>query len=73
MTPEQLAAKVQRIGRGAGFEVACNGYSTAGDGELVRAYADAGATWWFETFHDARFDVDRVLARVEEGIPLFEE
>jgi alkanesulfonate monooxygenase SsuD/methylene tetrahydromethanopterin reductase-like flavin-dependent oxidoreductase (luciferase family) len=73
MTPEQLAAKVRRIGRGAGFEVACNGYSTAADGDLVHAYADAGATWWFETFHDARFDVERVLARVEEGIPLFEE
>ena len=73
MTPEQLAAKVEQIGRGKDFEVACNGYSTAADGELVRAYAEAGATWWFETFHDARFDIDHVLARVEEGVPAFEE
>jgi alkanesulfonate monooxygenase SsuD/methylene tetrahydromethanopterin reductase-like flavin-dependent oxidoreductase (luciferase family) len=73
MSPEQLAAKVAKIGRADRFDVACNGYSTAGDGELVRAYAEAGATWWFETFHDARYDMDHVLARVQEGIPAFEE
>ena len=67
MSPDELARSVETIDRGAGFDVACNGYSSPEDGALVREYADAGATWWLENLHDRRFDVDGVLARVRAG------
>ena len=67
MSPDALARSVETIGRGAGFDVACNGYSSSDDGVLVREYARAGATWWLENLHDRRFDVDGVLARVRAG------
>ena len=67
MTPDELALKVQTIGRGAGFDVACNGYSSAGDRTLCAAYGDAGATWWLENVHDRRFPPDELLARVAAG------
>jgi alkanesulfonate monooxygenase SsuD/methylene tetrahydromethanopterin reductase-like flavin-dependent oxidoreductase (luciferase family) len=67
MTPDELARKVNTIGRGKGFDVACNGYSSAGDASLCAEYADAGATWWFETLHDRRCTPDEVLARVADG------
>ena len=67
MTADELAAKVARIGRGDGFEVAFNGYSEAG--EDVAAYAEAGATWWFENLHDMRGDPDALIARIDAGPP----
>lgn len=67
MTPDELARKVHAIGRGAGFEVACNGYSSAGERALCAEYADAGATWWLENLHDRRFTPDELLARVTAG------
>lgn len=67
MTPDELARSVATIGRGAGFDVACNGYSSQSDAALCAEYAAAGATWWFENLHDRRFDVDGVLARVRAG------
>jgi len=67
MTPGELARKVQTIGRGAGFDVACNGYSSAGDRELCAEYAAAGATWWLENLHDRRFERDELLSRVAAG------
>ena len=67
MTPDELARKVQAIGRGAGFEVACNGYSSSGEGGLCAQYADAGATWWLENLHDRRLAPDELLARVAAG------
>jgi alkanesulfonate monooxygenase SsuD/methylene tetrahydromethanopterin reductase-like flavin-dependent oxidoreductase (luciferase family) len=67
LAPDELARNVARIGRGAGFDVACNGYSSPSDAALCAEYADAGATWWFENLQDRRFDVDGVLARVREG------
>ena len=67
MTPNELAQKVEQIGRGAGFAVACNGYSSAHDRALCEAYAEAGATWWFENAHDRRFTPDELLARVAAG------
>jgi alkanesulfonate monooxygenase SsuD/methylene tetrahydromethanopterin reductase-like flavin-dependent oxidoreductase (luciferase family) len=67
MTPDELARKVKTIGRGAGFDVACNGYSSAGDEALCAKYAAAGATWWFENLHDRRFAPDGLLARVAAG------
>jgi alkanesulfonate monooxygenase SsuD/methylene tetrahydromethanopterin reductase-like flavin-dependent oxidoreductase (luciferase family) len=67
MTPGDVARSVATIGRGAGFDVACNGYSSPHDAALCTEYADAGATWWFENLHERRFDVDGVLARVRAG------
>lgn len=67
MTPDVLARKVGQIGRTEGFEVACNGYSSAGDRALCETYADAGATWWFENLHDRRFTPDELLERVAAG------
>jgi hypothetical protein len=67
MTPDELAQKVKAIGRSAGFDVACNGYSAAGDPVLCAEYADAGATWWFENLHDRRFPPEELLARVAAG------
>ena len=67
MAPAELARAVATIGRGRGFDVACNGYSAPSDGALCRDYAAAGATWWFENLHDRRLDADGVLARVNAG------
>jgi hypothetical protein len=67
MTPSELSEKVTQIGRGAGFEVACNGYSSAQDRALCEAYAEAGATWWFENMHDRRFTPDELLDRASAG------
>ena len=67
MAPAELAEKVRQIDRGAGFEVACSGYSSADEAALCAEYADAGATWWLENLHDRRFERDDLLARVEAG------
>jgi alkanesulfonate monooxygenase SsuD/methylene tetrahydromethanopterin reductase-like flavin-dependent oxidoreductase (luciferase family) len=67
MTPAELAEKLHRIDRSSGFEVACNGYSSAHDRGLCAEYARAGATWWFENVHDRRFAPEELLARVEAG------
>ncbi len=73
MSPEELAASVKRIGRGSGpetgFDIAFNGYSEPSDARRVHAYAQAGATWWLENFHDRRYDLKATLARVEAGPP----
>jgi alkanesulfonate monooxygenase SsuD/methylene tetrahydromethanopterin reductase-like flavin-dependent oxidoreductase (luciferase family) len=67
MTPDELAKKVKAIGRGECFDVACNGYSSAGDESLCAEYAEAGATWWLENLHDRRFAPDELLGRVAAG------
>jgi alkanesulfonate monooxygenase SsuD/methylene tetrahydromethanopterin reductase-like flavin-dependent oxidoreductase (luciferase family) len=67
MSPHELARNVEAIGRGAGFDVAFNGYSSPEASVLVAGYSAAGATWWLENLHDRRFDADGVLARVRAG------
>jgi alkanesulfonate monooxygenase SsuD/methylene tetrahydromethanopterin reductase-like flavin-dependent oxidoreductase (luciferase family) len=67
MTPDDLAANVRTIGRDDAFEIAFNGYSKPT--ESVRAYAEAGATWWLENVHDLRGDIDALMARIEAGPP----
>jgi alkanesulfonate monooxygenase SsuD/methylene tetrahydromethanopterin reductase-like flavin-dependent oxidoreductase (luciferase family) len=69
MSPDELARNVEVIGRGPGFDVAFNGYSSPEESALVAEYAAAGATWWLENLHDRRFDADGVLARVRAGPP----
>jgi alkanesulfonate monooxygenase SsuD/methylene tetrahydromethanopterin reductase-like flavin-dependent oxidoreductase (luciferase family) len=68
MSTDELAEKVRTIGGGDGFDVAFNGYSQPD--ESVRAYADGGATWWFENMHDVRGDVDAMVARIDAGPPV---
>ncbi len=72
-TPKQLATELafirqQRAGT-APFEVAFMGYSTPADKQLVREYADAGATWWLECLHGLRGSFDEMLSRVKAGPP----
>jgi alkanesulfonate monooxygenase SsuD/methylene tetrahydromethanopterin reductase-like flavin-dependent oxidoreductase (luciferase family) len=68
MTPDDLAAKTETIGRGReAFEIAFNGYSEPG--ESVRAYAEAGVTWWLENVHDLRDSLDALMARIAAGPP----
>jgi luciferase-like monooxygenase len=68
MSPVDLGEKVAAIGRGDSFDVAFNGYSERG--ESVRAYADAGATWWLENVHDLRGEPEALIERIEAGPPL---
>jgi alkanesulfonate monooxygenase SsuD/methylene tetrahydromethanopterin reductase-like flavin-dependent oxidoreductase (luciferase family) len=67
MSPDDLRAAVERIGREPGFDVVIEGYSRPGEHDLRDSYARAGATWWFEELHDRRGDGDAMLARVEAG------
>lgn len=72
-TPEQIAAlaayiRAHRATDGP-FDIAMSGYSAPSDGELVRAYAAAGVTWWLESLHGFRGSVDELLARVSAGPP----
>jgi alkanesulfonate monooxygenase SsuD/methylene tetrahydromethanopterin reductase-like flavin-dependent oxidoreductase (luciferase family) len=63
MSPEEVR---ERAVKG---EVAVNGYSQPDEGELVRSYEAAGATWWLENLHDMRGTPDDLLARIEQGPP----
>ena len=51
------------------FEVALDGYSQHHDGSVVRAYRDAGVTWWLEILHGERGSSQELLGRVREGPP----
>jgi alkanesulfonate monooxygenase SsuD/methylene tetrahydromethanopterin reductase-like flavin-dependent oxidoreductase (luciferase family) len=67
MEPAELAAKADRLPRRAGFDVAATGYTADPQSERPRTYADAGATWWLENFHDRRGGLDDTLARIAAG------
>ena len=67
MSPGEVRAAVERIGRERHFEVAVEGYSEPGQPDVHDAYAQVGATWWFEELHDRRGDAHEMLARVEAG------
>jgi probable F420-dependent oxidoreductase, Rv2161c family len=73
LAPEQVAETVATILRhrsGDGpFDVALIGVSVAGDAAMVRAYGDAGVTWWLEHLHGYRGDHRALLARVTAGPP----
>jgi hypothetical protein len=71
LSPDELAAKVEelqgfRTDTAAPFDVAVFGYSDTG-GDTPRNYADAGATWWLEYFHDRRGDLDSARRRIAAG------
>ncbi|MEV6969874.1 LLM class flavin-dependent oxidoreductase [Hamadaea sp. NPDC051192] len=73
ISPAKLHDIVGEIGRHRatmdGYEVAMSGVSTASDGSLVQAYADAGLTWWLEHLHGYRGDFATLLERVAAGPP----
>lgn len=50
-----------------GFDVAVIGVSEPGTS--VRAYAEAGATWWLEHLHGHRGSVEELMKRVKAGPP----
>jgi alkanesulfonate monooxygenase SsuD/methylene tetrahydromethanopterin reductase-like flavin-dependent oxidoreductase (luciferase family) len=72
-SPERIAEMVATIRRHrtttTPFEVAIDGYSEPGDPALPRAYEAAGATWWLESIHGMRGQLEEMLARVEAGPP----
>jgi alkanesulfonate monooxygenase SsuD/methylene tetrahydromethanopterin reductase-like flavin-dependent oxidoreductase (luciferase family) len=55
--------------REAPFDIAVFGFSDPGGAELVRSFADRGATWWLESLSPMRGSVDELLAIVEAGPP----
>jgi hypothetical protein len=56
-----------------GFEVVTAGYSESSSRETVAhriaPYAEAGATWWFETLEPRRGDLEELRERVRMGPP----
>ena len=60
----------EAIGRGdVQFDVAVFAASGPGEQSLVRAYADAGATWWLESLSPMRGSLDELRAIVTAGPP----
>ncbi|HEX5147592.1 MAG TPA: LLM class flavin-dependent oxidoreductase [Candidatus Limnocylindrales bacterium] len=55
--------------RDAPFDVAVFGFSDPGGADLVRSFADHGATWWLESLSPMRGSVDKLIAIVEAGPP----
>lgn len=67
MTPGEVRASIESIGREPPFDVAVLGYSEPGEQGLHSAYENAGVTWWIEQLHDRRGDAGAMLARIEAG------
>ena len=73
--PDRVAEAVATLaehGAAAGSDVAVNGTTEPGDPDgvdLVRRYAAAGATWWFESLFGLRGSHEELLARVAAGPP----
>jgi alkanesulfonate monooxygenase SsuD/methylene tetrahydromethanopterin reductase-like flavin-dependent oxidoreductase (luciferase family) len=77
LTPEDIRAIVafinSRRASGAPFEVVQSG-ETRGenaerDREIVAAYAEAGATWWLESFLPWKTPLEVARARIRKGPP----
>lgn len=73
LTPDDIASSVEEIRRHRTSEqpaeIVVAGYSEPGDASLVRAYEQAGATWWLESIHDLRGSAEEMLERVSAGPP----
>jgi alkanesulfonate monooxygenase SsuD/methylene tetrahydromethanopterin reductase-like flavin-dependent oxidoreductase (luciferase family) len=71
--PEKIASQVAAIRRqrtsNVAFDVAVDGASQPGDNTWPRAYADAGATWWFECIFASRGSHEEMLDRIKAGPP----
>jgi probable F420-dependent oxidoreductase len=66
LSPDDVARRIERIGRGDDFDVAVLGQNDAGD---PSAYDAAGATWWLENVHDRRGSLDQMLRLIAAGPP----
>jgi probable F420-dependent oxidoreductase len=67
ISPEQLAAKVERLApRQASYDIALTGVSAPADG-TTSSYAEAGATWWLESIHGQRGSFAEMIDRVAAG------
>jgi alkanesulfonate monooxygenase SsuD/methylene tetrahydromethanopterin reductase-like flavin-dependent oxidoreductase (luciferase family) len=70
--PDKVAdavAYLREQGTPDGFDVAVNGTTTAGELGLTQEYAEAGATWWFESVFGLRGTHAEMLHRVSAGPP----
>jgi len=71
--PDKLADAVGYLrehGAADRFDVAVNGTTAAGERGLAGEYADAGATWWFESLFGLRGTRAEMLERVVAGPPV---
>lgn len=73
MTPQELAERIERMRThgmpGTYLDVAFSGYSAADGTQIVESYRQAGATWWLESIHDLRGDLQTMAERIEAGPP----
>jgi alkanesulfonate monooxygenase SsuD/methylene tetrahydromethanopterin reductase-like flavin-dependent oxidoreductase (luciferase family) len=70
--PDRIADAVTYLrehGASEGFDVAVNGTTPVGERGLVPEYAEAGATWWFESVFGLRGPHTEMLERVAAGPP----
>ncbi len=69
--PERLAESVAYLTEHADGprDVAVNGTTDAGERGLAPEYAEAGATWWFESVFGLRGSHEELLARIAAGPP----
>jgi hypothetical protein len=71
---EQMCAGIrgQRAAQGADgepFDVAVFAFSDPDQTDLVRGFADAGATWWLESLSPLRGSLAELLDRIGAGPP----
>jgi hypothetical protein len=64
LLPDDVHARIGRIGRRDGFDVAVLGRSDLAD---PAAYGAAGATWWLENVNDRRGPREEMLRLVAAG------
>jgi alkanesulfonate monooxygenase SsuD/methylene tetrahydromethanopterin reductase-like flavin-dependent oxidoreductase (luciferase family) len=77
LSPDQVKKLIAYVARfrspGLPFEVVVSGStvetSADHDRESVAPYAQAGATWWLETFVPWRYSLDEVRRRIDRGPP----
>lgn len=77
LAPSEFAGMVERLraeraagGRaGEPCEVAVFGISEPDDPATLKAYAEAGMTWWLESLSPLRGSLDALLTRIEAGPP----
>ena len=70
--PENVAnalAYLRSFGPHERFDVAVSGVTPGGSSGLAPAYAEAGATWWFESLFGLRGSHAEMLERVAAGPP----
>lgn len=64
LSPSQLRAGIETIGRDDAFDVAVLAQSDHAD---AREYEQAGVTWWLENVNDRRGSLDQMRALVQRG------